>query len=183
MRALFPLCLLMTLTACGQHCGYDFASIIVVRPHGAIDSTVIEDLRITLLDSNNVPVVTYDHPMELFHRNTDRAALAEGLFRTQEGFGTFEGHACAFPFVHDNYVLVVPNDLCTETLKVLVQDERDAGPLNKRRDQWPVRFKQCIVPLTAHDSYQLCGRYDLVVYPATQGRPNFAPVDITLQRR
>jgi hypothetical protein len=68
-------------------------------------------------------------------------------------------------------------------MKVLLQDERDAGPLNKRRDQWPVRYKQVVVPLTAFDSYRLCGVFDEAVYPPSEGRPNFAPVDITLYPR
>jgi hypothetical protein len=28
--------------------------------------------------------------------------------------------------------------------------------------------------------YPLCGRYDEEVHPPLEGRPNFAPVDITL---
>lgn len=183
MRSYTALLCCFPLALAAQHCGYDFASVIVVRPHAEGDSAVIDGLRITLLDSNNVPLVRYDHPVYRFHGNTDRAALADGLFRTQEGFGTFEGRACAFPFAHDNYVLVVPNGLRTETLKVLVQDERDVGPQNKQRDQWPVRFKQQVVPLTAFDSYHLCGVYDEDVYPAMHDRAPFHPVDIILQPR
>ena len=40
-----------------------------------------------------------------------------------------------------------------------------------------------VVPLTAFDSYALCGVYDEEVYPPMDGRPNFAPVDITLYPR
>jgi hypothetical protein len=68
-------------------------------------------------------------------------------------------------------------------MKVLVQDERDDGPLNKRRDQWPLRYKQVVVPLTAFDSSRLCGVFNEAVYPPMHGRPNFAPVDITLYPR
>jgi len=158
-----------------QHCGYDFRSVIVVRPHAAGDSAVIDGLRITLLDSNNLPVVHYDEPWQLFHRNVEQHLQyqKDGHFDVPD----------FFPFAQDNYILVVPNSFRTAKMKVLVQDERDAGPLNKRRDQWPVRYKQVVVPLTAFDSHPLCGVYDEAVYPAVKGRPNFAPVDIILYLR
>ncbi len=158
-----------------QHCGYDFRSVIVVRPHAAGDSTVIDGLRITLLDSSNVPVVHYDKPWQLFHRNVE-----QHLPYRKRGYFNVPAY---FPFAKDNYILVVPNNFRPAKMKVLVQDERDAGPLNKRRDQWPVRYKQVVVPLTAFDSHPLCGVYDEAVYPAVKGRPNFAPVDIILYLR
>lgn len=173
-RVTLVLALLPTLLI-AQHCGYDFSSIIVVRPHAAEDSAVIHGLRITLLDSNNVPVVHHGAPWSLFHRN-ERPPFC-GYVRYKGPFNPY------FPFAGGNYVLVVPSNFRTEKMKVLVQDERDAGPLNKRRDQWPLRYKQVVVPLNALDSYQLCGVYDEEVYPPMDGRPNFAPVDITLVPR
>ena len=97
---------------------------------------MIGGLRITLLDSNNLPVVHYDKPWHLFHRNQEQ------LLRPRRQ-GYFNVPAF-FPFAQDNYILVVPNSFRTVKMKVLVQDERDDGPLNKRRDQWPVRYKQMV---------------------------------------
>jgi len=170
----FMLSLVPTLLT-AQHCAYDFSSVIVVRPHAAGDSSVIDGLRITLLDNNNLPVVHYDKPWQLFHRNVE-----QHLPYRKRGYFNVPAN---FPFAKDNYILVVPNSFRTAKMKVLVQDERDAGPLNKRRDRWPVRYKQVVVPLTALDSYILCGVYDEEVYPTVQGRPNFAPVDISLHHR
>lgn len=174
MRAPLLLFCLLPAWLAAQHCGYDLRSIIVVRPHAVGDSTVAHGLRITLLDSNNVPVVHYDEPQHLFRRNTPPPC---GYGRAKDRLEPW------FPFAHDNYVLVVPNGFRTQMLKVLVQDERDDGPLNKRGDRLPVRFKQQLVPLTVHDVYPLCGRYDEHTYPPLEGRPDFAPVDITLQPR
>jgi len=157
-----------------QHCGYDLTSVIVVRPHAAGDSTVIDGLRITLLDSNNVPVVHYDKAWHLFHRNVEQR-----LRPRKRGYFDVPAY---FPFAQDKYILVVPNGFRTAKMKVLVQDERDNGPLNKRRDRWPVRFKQKVVPLTAFDSYPLCSVFDEEVYPANHDRPPFHPVDIILQQ-
>ena len=181
MRRLVLLLAFLPTGLIAQHCGYDFSSIIVVRPHAAEDSAVIHGLRITLLDSNNVPVVHRGAPWSLFHRN-ERAPFC-GYVRYKGPINPY------FPFAEDNYVLVVPNSFRTEKMKVLVQDERDAGPLKKRRRAsasepgWPVRYQQVVVPLTAFDSYALCGDYDEEVYPPMDGRPNFAPVDITLYPR
>jgi hypothetical protein len=175
MRSVLILLAVLPTALNAQHCGYDFTSVIVVRPHAAGDSVVIDALRITLLDSSNLPVVHYDKPWQFFHRN-----IEQNLPYRKRGY--FDVPAF-FPFAKDNYILVVPNSFRTAKMKVLVQDERDAGPLNKRRDQWPVRYKQVVVPLTALDSYQLCGVYDEEVYPPMEGRPNFAPVDIILYPR
>jgi hypothetical protein len=166
---------LLPVGALAQHCAYDFSSVIVVRPHATGDSAVIDGLRITLLDANNLPVVHNDKPWHLFHRNVE----PDLPYRKRGHFGV----PAFFPFAKNNYILVVPNGFHTEGMKVLIQDERDAGPLNKRRDQWPVRYKQVVVPLTAFDSYRLCGVYDEEVYPPMEGRPNFTPMDITLIRR
>jgi hypothetical protein len=173
-----PFLLLLAFTPTlliAQHCSYDFRSVIVVRPHAAGDSAVIDGLRITLLGSNNLPVVHHDKPWQLFHRNVE-----QHLPYRKRGYFDVPAY---FPFAKDNYILVVPDDFHTGAMKVLLQDERDAGPLNKRRDQWPVRYKQVVVPLTAFDSYRLCGVFDEAVYPPSEGRPNFAPVDITLYPR
>lgn len=175
MRIVLPLLALLPALLKAQHCAYDFRSVIVVRPHAAGDSAVIPGLRITLLDSNNVPVVHHGTPWSLFHRN-ERAPFC-GYVRHK---GPFEPY---FPFASDNYLLVVPNGFRTARMKLLVQDERDAGPLNQRRDQWPVRYQQVVLPLTAFDCYPLCGVYDEAVYPPMEGRPSFAPVDIILYPR
>jgi len=175
MRLVLLLSALLPTLLTAQHCSYDFRSVIVVRPHAAVDSAVIDGLRITLLDSSNLPVAHYDKPLHLFHRNIEQ-------HMPYRKWGHFDVPAF-FPFAKDNYILVVPNNFRTAKMKVLVQDERDDGPLNKRRDQWPVRYKQVVMPLTAFDSYRLCGVFDEAVYPPSEGRPNFAPVDINLYPR
>jgi len=174
MRVLAILIMLPLLSK-AQHCAYDFRSVIVVRPHAAGASAVIDGLRVTLLDSNNVPVVHSGAPRYLFHRNEEQHLN----YRQRGYFGVPD----FFPFAHDNYILVVPNNFRTAKMKVMVQDERDDGPLNKRQDQWPVRYKQVVVPLTTFDSYHLCDVFEEEVYPPVHGRPNFAPVDIILYPR
>ncbi len=166
---------LLSLFVRAQHCGYDFASIIAVRPHATGVSLVIAGLRITLLDSNNLPVVHYGTPCHLFNRN-----IEQHLRPRRNGAKNAPDY---FPFAKDNYILVVPNSFRTAKMKVLVQDERDADPLNKHRDQWPVRYKQVVVAITADDLYPLCGVFDEEVYPPMHDRPPFRSVDIILDQR
>lgn len=175
MKFLGVIALLSVLPAHAQHCAYDFRSVIVVRPHLSGDSMVIAGLRITLLDSNNLPVVHHGQPWNLFRRNVEPD-------RIRHRHGTFD-RSDQFPFAQDNYILVVPNGFDTARMKVLVQDERDIGPLNERRDQWPMRFKQQVVALTNFDLYPLCGVFDEEVYPTMANRPSFHPIDITLHPR
>jgi hypothetical protein len=177
MRTTTLLLYLLPFSLCAQHCGYDFASILVVRPHAEGDTTVIQGLRTTLLDSTNLPVSGYDERWYLFLRNTD-LSVCGGY-----GHGSFNGQPCCFPFANDNYILVVGRRDRTEKMKVLVQDERDLDRVNERVDHWPVRFKQQIVPLTAVDAYSLCGRYDNAVYPTYFGEPVYHAVDIALTPR
>lgn len=175
MRATTLLLGLLPFTLAAQHCGYDFASVIVVRPHTDGDTVVIDGLRITLLDSNNVPVVHYDKPWNFFHRNT-----------VQNFQHHRRGHFDApdyFPFAKDNYVLVVPTGFDTARMKVLVQDERHTGSPNEHGDRRRVHFKQQVVQLTTFDAYRLCGVYDDEVYPQLSDRPQYHPVDITLSPR
>lgn len=157
-----------------QHCVYGFASIIAVRPHLEGDTQVVKGLRITLLDSMNLPVTIGGEAWHLFRPNSDYEACAHW----QGGF--MPGCQACFPFAKDNYVLVLPRGYDTSKLKVLVQDERPRSPVDIRRRKWPARYQQQVVPLTAFDSYRLCGVYDEPVYPPLEGRPNFAPVDIIL---
>ncbi|MBL7952779.1 MAG: hypothetical protein JNM62_13790 [Flavobacteriales bacterium] len=157
-----------------QHCGYDFAAIIVVHPHLAGDTSVIDGLRITLLDSNNVPLVHQGRPWHLFRRNADY----EACYKWQGGFSM--GKLVCFPFAKDNYVLVIPDGYDTGTLKLLVQDERPRTHVDIRRRHWPKRYRQQVVPLSTFDNYSLCGTYDDEVYRSQGDRPTYHPVDVIL---
>ncbi len=133
-------------------------------------------LHITLLDSNNLPLMHQGHAWDLFRPNSDYEACAHWQGRLHA-----EGHQVCFPFAKDNYVLVIPTGYDTSKMKVLLQDERPRGHIDIRRRIWPKRYMQQVVQLTAFDVYCLCGAYDEEVYPPMEGRPNFAPVDITLK--
>ncbi|HRH39708.1 MAG TPA: hypothetical protein PK760_15265, partial [Flavobacteriales bacterium] len=71
MRFLFALGLAFALDAASQHCAFDFARIIVVRPHLEGDTNVIAGLRVMLLDKDNLPATATGTPFYLFQRNIE----------------------------------------------------------------------------------------------------------------
>jgi hypothetical protein len=171
MRQLILLFALLPQLLAAQHCGYDGSAIIVLRPHGVRDSTVIGGLRITLLDSNNVPLTYNGRPIEPFFRNTDRSAWdAPGVHHRP---GREADHL--FPFAEDNYVLVIGRGQDLRGCSVLVQDERPWG-------ERPV-YHQILVPLGMEKGYSLCGRYDDTVYHSYPEERPYAAVDITVFQR
>jgi hypothetical protein len=171
MRQLILLFALLPQLLAAQHCGYDGSAIIVLRPHGVGDSTVIGGLRITLLDSNNVPLTYNGRPIEPFFRNTDRSAWdAPGVHHRP---GREVDHL--FPFAEDNYVLVIGRGQDLRGCSVLVQDERPWG-------ERPV-YHQILVPLGMEKGYSLCGRYDDTVYHTYPEERPYAAVDITVFQR
>lgn len=170
MRHLFPVFLFAPIGLAAQHCGYDFASIIVAHVHRAHTNAVEPDLRITLLDTNNLPVMINGQEWNRFRPNDGRSTLPDRTW--QPHFERYSG--LVFPFAGGNYVLVVPSHLDYSGYSILVQDDRNGGLGELRRT---------VVPITNNDVYPLCGRYDEDVYPPMVGRPNFAPVDIMLLTR
>jgi hypothetical protein len=150
-----------------QHCGYDHASIIVVHAHRAKGSSVEPRLRITLLDTNNLPAVINGQDWNRFRPNYGRSVVHDRTW--QPHFERYSGRV--FPFADDNYVLVVPSHLDYTGYSILVQDERNGGM---------GELKRTVVPITKNDVYTLCGTYDEDVYPYMEGRPAFKPVDIIL---
>jgi hypothetical protein len=167
---LLTIALLTLRTVHAQHCGYDFAAIIVVHAHRANSPAVEPRLRITLLDTNNLPAVINGQDWNRFRPNDGRSTLPDRAW--QPHFERYSGRV--FPFAGDNYVLVVPSHLDYSGYSILVQDERNGGS---------VELKRTVVPITANDVYILCGTYDEEIYPPMEGRPNFAPVDIILYPR
>lgn len=170
MRLLLLLSVLLPTLLHAQHCGYDFASIIVVHTHRANSTSVEPRLRITLLDTNNLPAVINEQDWNRFRPNDGRNTLPDRTWQPH-----FERYrSTSYPFAGDNYVLVIPSHLDYTGYSILVQDERNGGM---------GELKRTVVPITNNDVYSLCGTYDEEVYPPMEGRPNFAPVDIILYPR
>lgn len=172
MRTFFILFIQLLPVLCtAQHCGYDGASILVVHPHAPGDTAVYDGLRITLLDSMNIPFEWGGRACTPFFRNNNMEAFNERYINHQPQ----HGNAYIFPFAKDNYVLVIPRVLDLTGWHILFQ-EFDC--------EW---FQSCasqqLVPVTNFDSYPLCDTYDANEYPTRSDRPAYQPMDVTLSVR
>ena len=169
MRMTLVAALLLAPGAFAQHCSFDFASIIVVRPHAEGDSALIEGLRIMLLDKDNLPATATGTPYYLFQRNTDKPQ------RYIHPFTWRRNDKRIFPFAADNYILVVPNHFPIADYRVIVLDERPGndGP----------RYRQQLLHLHPSQCRSLCGHFDEDVYQVNAGEPPFTPVNISLFER
>ncbi|HOY28956.1 MAG TPA: hypothetical protein PLR96_08270, partial [Flavobacteriales bacterium] len=107
MRSSIICLLLLPLGLFAQHCGYDFVAIIVVHAHRANNPALEPHLRITLLDTNNLPAVINGQDWNRFRPNDGRSVLYDRAW--QPHFERYSGQV--FPFADDNYVLVVPSHL------------------------------------------------------------------------
>ena len=135
MRNVLPFIFtLLSTFAHAQHCGYDFASVIVLRPHTEEDTALIQGLHITLLDSANLPLTNQGSSGGNFLSNSAYEACADRQGAFMEG-----RHVC-FPFAKDNYTLVISAGYDTSKMKVLVRDERPRSPTEIRRRKWPKRY-------------------------------------------
>jgi hypothetical protein len=77
MRSLLLTLSFVPLTIAAQHCGYDFASIIMVNAHRAHTNAVEPDLRITLIDTNNLPAVINGENWNRFRPNDGGSKLPD----------------------------------------------------------------------------------------------------------
>ena len=166
---------IILLILCGQllsaqHCGYCGAAILVVRPHAAWDSTVVDGLRITLLDSTNLPVTHGGAPFPPFYRNDDPDSYdAPGVnHRRRNG-------EPLFPFAKDNYVLVIGRGMDLRGCSILVQDERTwrSGTV----------FGQTTTAVPMDSPYGLCGQSNAIVLSTGTNEAPYTVIDIPLQRR
>ena len=172
MRQVLIVIMLLTATVgAAQHCGYDGASVLVVHPHAPGDTAVYDGLRITLLDSMNIPYEWGGRACTPFFRNNNMEAFDERYINHHPQ----HGDEYIFPFAMDNYVLVIPRVLDLTGWHILIQ-EFDC--------EWfqPCALQQ-LIPLTNFDSYSLCDTYDADEYPIRSDRPAYKPVDVILSVR
>lgn len=166
MRKMLLAALLAASGTSAQHCAFDFARIIVVRPHLEGDTNVIAGLRVMLLDKDNLPATATGTPFYLFQRNTEPPTKWMHTAHWRKN-GKRQ-----FPFAQDNYVLVIPEHFALGDYRILVLDERPIPEQERLRAQF--------FHLHPSDSYRLCGRYNAEVYPTDEGASPFHPINMGL---
>jgi hypothetical protein len=167
----------LILTA--QHCPFDAEGIIVVKIHSKGDTSIIQNLKITLIDSTGNSVLTPKWDFGKFLGDTVKLWQnpSETTFKTTiDCDHPANPTKIRFPFANDNYVLMCPIYFKIEKYKLRVEDtdgEKNGGS-----------FSTAFYKLTKEDLYSLCGTYKSPVYPEEQfeKKVNYAPISIELTR-
>ena len=102
-----------------QHCEYDFAAIIVVKPTTGSSDSLIKGLQITLLDSTGKIYKEVWHNDTLFFwQNPERT--------TQTGYidnnNPLRPEKIRFPFAKNNYVVVCDRQIAYAKMKIKIED-------------------------------------------------------------
>jgi hypothetical protein len=183
MKQLFLLLLFMALSGSwlnAQHCPYDAEGLIVVNIHTRGDTSIIPALKVTLVDSLGLSIMTPDWDFRKYL--TDTLKFWQNPART-----TFKGKIdcnnpvdptrVRFPFANNNYVLMCPVYFKAEKYKIKIEDtdgEENGGC-----------FETVILQLKNEDIYPLCGTYNMKNYPDEyDGKKNkYKPIEIKLNRQ
>jgi hypothetical protein len=183
MKQLFFILIFIALSGSwlnAQHCPYDAEGLIVVNIHVRGDTSIIAALKVTLVDSLGLSVMTPEWDFSKFLNDTLK-------FWQNPAKTTFKGKIdcnnpvdptrVRFPFANDNYVLMCPVCFEAEKYKMKIEDidgEENGG-----------HFATVILQLKKGDIYPLCGTYNLKNYPDEYDGQNFKykPIEIKLKRQ
>jgi hypothetical protein len=158
MKYLLPVFLLLLgSTAYAQHCGFDFAGIVMIEPHSSeTDTTIIPGLTITLLDKNFAPIVNYRNDTAIMYRNDvsmiDRSerSYTPCYFLAGKRSYCWSG-TYYFGFAAENYISVIGYDRDRKALYAKIEDN------NVSRASGKYETKIINIPLDMY--YSLCTHY------------------------
>ena len=166
---------LSAVVAYAQHCPFDGAGIIAIRPLEESSSTIIPNLRITLLDS--VYNVVFGTELRDGAWVTDTVEFWQNPQKTTfrgyiDNANPADGRRIRFPFARDNYVWVCSDRFPAGRYYVQIEDidgKENGGA-----------FKTLVLSLRNDDVYTLCSTYDEEEYPESGEGRRFEAVEITL---
>lgn len=172
MRLFFLLLLLSAQQIIkAQHCGYDGAYILVVHPHAPSDTTLISNLKITLLDSVGNPIITTQTwDGHKYIPDTARFKLnpqTDADLRNPNYLNIMR-----FWFAKNNYVCYL---FCTPTpAQIRIED------VDKTRHN----FKTQIININQNNFFPLCSSHSSWMHSPQSGFvKNYKPIDVTLKNK
>ncbi|MEO1451048.1 MAG: hypothetical protein AAFV07_16075 [Bacteroidota bacterium] len=152
-------CLLISLLAghmlSAQHCPYDYATIVVVYPHLEGDSTVLSNLRITVWDSLNQPLMRSRWNGKVWEKDTvsfwvnPKRTTRKGVIDNNHPMEPWKMH---FWFAEGNYVLVGGGYPKGFTLQI-EDGNRDIQHRRWRTQRIPLNPSQMYPLCTGHSSW------------------------------
>ena len=173
MRLFFLVLLIFTKQIIkAQHCGYDGAYILVVHPHYGNDTTLIPNLKITLYDSLNKPIIT-TQTWDGHQYKPDTATFRQSLKITDPTKLNYVNNTL-FWFAKNNYRCYLFCKPASAKIKVEdVDGEKNQG-----------NFKTEIINISAQTFYPLCANYSSWMQSPQSGFvKNYKVLDISLQKK
>ncbi|SHJ78131.1 hypothetical protein [Flavobacterium haoranii] len=159
---LFPL---FSIFSIGQipHCGYDFTSYIVVDVHENGKTENIKNLKISIVDENNVEVLNINNKYSWNNANKPLLFTQNYLISKES-----EKERYFFPYAQDQYFLSVNNTFPIENFSVKIEDVNGL-------------YKTQILPLQSFNLYILCSSENEKA--KMFGRRTNSPVEVVLERK
>ncbi|RRJ89862.1 hypothetical protein EG240_10725 [Paenimyroides tangerinum] len=153
--------------AFGQHCAYDFASIIVVTIHEKENLNNIPNLKVTIVDSEGNNVLDRNDNEIVFWQNPEKSSTEYNNFENAKEI--------RYPFAKDNYVWVCGVNFSVEDYYLKIEE---TGNTSKYHLPY---YK--LIKLYEVDKFHLCGNYHNEDYHTYSGRRLYKPVEIIVQKK
>ena len=155
-----------------QHCGYDGAYILVIHPHAQNDTTLIPNLKITLLDSVGKPIITtqtWDGHKYIPDTSTFRLNPQTNADLGKPNYLSI----MRFWFAKNNYVCY----LFCQPAPAKIKIEDTDGEKNRGN------FKTQIININQSNFFPLCSNFSSWMHSPQSGFvKNYKPIDTTLQK-
>lgn len=158
---------LLSGLAFGQHCAYDFASIIVVYVHEKDNLNTIPNLKITLVDNEGNAVLDHNDKEIVFWQNPQKTI---SKYNSPE-----KAKEIRYPFAKDNYVWVCGVNFSVDDYYLKIEETGNTSHYNLPY------YK--LIRLYEADKFHLCDAYDNEDYFTYTGRRLYKPVEIILQKK
>lgn len=156
------------------HCGYDFTSYIVVKPHEDGKTQTINGLKMSICDENGTEVINTN--FNLSWKNNNEPLLFVRNYKIDENnkkIDDFTQGKWFYYFADDHYLVTVTNTFNAELYYLKIEDtdgEENGG-----------HFKNLTMQLAPYNMYILCTSEEK--QKAMQfGRRMNKPIDIVLEK-
>jgi|SRR5690554_851798 len=156
------------------HCGYDFTSYIVVKPHESGKTKTINGLKISICDQNGNEVINENYKLSWKNNNQPlyfvRNYKIDAHNKPIEGFN--EGKWFYY-FAEDHYLVTVSNTFNAEEYYLKIEDTDG--------DENGGHFKTFLMQLAPYNMYILCDSEEK--QQAMQfGRRMNKPIEVVLDK-
>lgn len=154
--------------ALGQHCAYDFASIIIVSVHEKDNLNNIPNLKISIVDSKGNAVSDYTEKEIVFWQNPEKSSTEYNNFEN--------ARAIRYPFAKDNYVWVCGVNFSTDDYYLKIEE------INDTRQYRLPGYK--LIKLYEADKFHLCDSNNNEDYHKNFGSQRlYKPIEIIVEKK